>query len=191
MTLRYANYKGEAYYLHKGTGKRGGSQYSFSRKEEGTPAKSIPKGYEIYEDPNGRVFLRKIVPTKILKEELSVVDNSIRQYAKTKDYKIDVKGKTITIYLPDLEIDELRTCFDSFVFVNHSLLDESLKNILTYSPIMRFVLTDEKQREFRVERAGFADADNEWLLLEGGNDLQKLAKKYCRHLGKDSFYDLI
>jgi hypothetical protein len=73
--------------------------------------------------------------------------------------------------------------------VNHSLLDASLKNILTYSPIMRFILTDEMDRKFQVERAGFLDDD--WVLLDDSNDLQKLAKKYCRHLGKDSFYDLI
>ena len=152
---------------------------------------SIPEGYEIYEDPNGRVFLRKTVPRKISQEELSAVENSIRKYAKIKDYKIVVKGKAITIYLPDLEIDELRNLFDSFVLVNRSVLDESLKNILSYSPIMRFILTDEKKREFRVERAGFADPADEWYFLDGGNGLQKLAKKYCQHLGKDSFYDLI
>ncbi len=88
-----------------------------------------------------------------------------------------------------MEIDELRTCFESLVLVNRSVLDESLKNILTYSPIMRFILTEEKERGFQVERAGFAD--DEWIFLDGGNDLQKLAKRYCRHLGKDSFYELI
>jgi hypothetical protein len=189
MTLRYTNHKGETYYLHKGTGKKGGSQYSFSKKQVGIPVKSIPKGYEIYGGPNGRVFLRKIVPKKITQEEVSAVENGIRQHAKLNDYKIDVKGKAITIYLPDKEIDDLRSCFDSLVFVNHSLLDKSLKNILTYSPIMRFILSDQKGRRFRVERAGFLDDD--WVLLDDSNDLQKLAKKYCRHLGKDSFYDLI
>jgi hypothetical protein len=189
MTLRYTNHKGETYYLHKRTGKKGGSQYFFSKKDVGTPVKSIPKGYEIYEDPNGRVFLRKIVPIKISQEEVSVVENNICQYAKLKDYKIDVKGKAITIYLPDQKIDDLRSCFDSLLFVNDSSLDESLNNILTYSPMMRFILTDEKERKFRVERAGFLDDD--WVLLDDSNDLQKLAKKYCPHLGKDSFYDLI
>jgi hypothetical protein len=189
MTLRYTNYKGETYYLHKGTGKKAGSQYSFSKKEAGTPVKSIPKGYEIYEDPNGRVFFRKIVPKKITQEEVTVVENSIRQYAKLKDHKIDVKGKAITIYLPDQELDDLRSCFDSPLFVNHSLLDKSLKNMLTYSPVMRFILSNREGRNFRVERAGFLDDD--WVLLDNSNDLQKLAKKYCRHLGKDSFYDLI
>ncbi len=191
MTLQDTNYKGDVYYLRKGTGKKGGSQYSFSRKEAGTRVESIPKGYEVHEDPNGRVFLRKIVPKKISEEELSAVENSIRQYAKLKDYRIAVKGKAITIYLPDQEVDELKSLLDSFVFVNRSVLDESLKNVLTYSPILRFVLTDEKQREFQVERVDFSDSDDKWWLLEDGKGLEKLAKKYCRHLGKDSFYDLI
>ena len=190
MTLQYTNHKGETYYLHKGAGKRGGSQYSFSKKQVGASVKSIPKGYETYEDPNGRVFLRKIVPTKISQGEISAVENSIRQYAKLRNYKIDVKRKAITIYLPDQEIADLRSCFDSLVFINHSSLDKSLKNILTYSSVMRFILTDEKERRFRVERVGFLDPDDDWVSLEGPNDLQKLAQKYCRHLGKDSFYDL-
>ena len=92
--------------------------------------------------------------------------------------------------MPDQEIDDLKELLRfSSVLVNHSLLDKSLKNMLTYSPVMRFILTDEKERNFRVERAGFLDDD--WVLLDDSNDLQKLAKKYCRHLGKDSFYDLI
>jgi hypothetical protein len=189
MSVEYKNSKGETYYLHKGRTRKGGLQYFFSKKEEGEPVEGIPKGYEIYENPNGRVSLRKIVLIKISQEEVSVVENSIQQYAKLKNYKIDVKGKAITIYLPDQEIDDLRSFFDSFVLVNHSLLDKSLKNILTFSPVMRFILADEKERRFRVERADFLD--DGWFLLEGGNDLQKLAKKYCRHLGKDSFYDLI
>jgi hypothetical protein len=189
MPLEYTNHKGDTYYLHKKKGKGGGFQYSFSRKEVGTPVKSIPEGYEIYEDPNGRVFLRKIVPKKISEEEVSVVENNIQKYAKLKDYKIDVKGKAITIYLPDQKIDDLRRCFDSLVLVNHSLLDKSLKNLLTYSPTMRFILTEEKEREFQVERAEFLNDD--WFLLDSSKNLQKLAKKYCRHLGKESFYELI
>ena len=109
--------------------------------------------------------------------------------SKIKNLKIDVKGKAITIYLPDLEIDELRNCFDSLISKNHSQLDKSLESILTYSPVMRFILTDEKERIFRVERAEFFDDD--WYFLDGSQDLQKLAQKYCRHLGRESFYELL
>ncbi len=150
---------------------------------------SIPEGYEIYENPNGRVFLRKKVPAKISQKELSTVENIIRRHAKIKNHKLVVKGKIITVYLPDQEIDALRNLLDSFVPVDLTVADKTLNYFLTYSPILRFILTDEKKREFQVERAGFAD--DEWYLLDGGNNLEKLAKKYCRHLGKDSFYELI
>jgi hypothetical protein len=126
---------------------------------------------------------------EISMEEVSVIENNIQQYSKIKNYKTDVKGKAITIYLPDLEIDDLLSCFDSLVFINRPSLDKSLKNILTYSPVMRFVLADQKRRRFEVERVDFLNDD--WVLLDGPEDLQKLAKRYCRHLGKDSFYDLL
>ena len=189
MTFRYTNQKGETYYLQKGTGTKGKVRYFFSKKETGTLVESVPEGYEIYEDPNGRVFLRRIVSKKIKEEEISVVENSIRQYAKAKDYKIDVKGKAITIYLPDQEIEDLRRYFDSSISENQSLLDSFLKNILTYSPVIRFILTDEKERNFHVERAEFLD--DSWYFLDGSKDLRKLAQKYCRHLGRDSLYDLL
>lgn len=189
MTVKHTNYKGEIYYLHKGKARERGFQYFFSKNPDAV-LESIPAGYEVYEDPNGRVFLRKITPKKITPEEVSIVENGILKLSKIRDYKIDVKGKTITIYLPDQEIDDLKRCFGSLSFINRSFLDESLKNILTYSPMMRFILTNEKGRTFRVERATFMDAEDDWLLLDGSNDLPKLVKKYCQHLGKDSFYDL-
>jgi hypothetical protein len=101
------------------------------------------------------------------------------------------KITTITIYLPDQEVDNLKRCFGSLSLINRSLLNESLKNILTFSPVTRFILTDKKGRTFRVERACFMDTEDDWLLLDGPDDLPKLVRKYCRHLGKDSFYDLI
>jgi len=189
MKIEYTNYKGETYYLHKGKARKRGFQYFFSKNPDEV-LESIPQGYEVYEDPNGRVFLRKIAPKKITQEEVSIVENGIRELTKLRNYKIDIKGKAVTIYLPDQEIDDLKRCFGSLSFINRSILDESLKNILTYSPMMRFILTNEKERTFRVERAYFMDAEDDWLLLDGSNDLSKLVRKYCRNLGKDSFYDL-
>jgi len=60
MPVNYTNFRGQKYYLHKGKAKKSGSQYFFSMKQDGEVAESIPEGYEIYETPNGQVFLRKI-----------------------------------------------------------------------------------------------------------------------------------
>ena len=63
MKIKYTNRKGETYYLHKGRKKKGGSQFFFSKNSDDV-LESIPQGYEVYEDPNGRVFLSKIAPKK-------------------------------------------------------------------------------------------------------------------------------
>jgi hypothetical protein len=55
---------------------------------------------------------------------------------------------------------------------------------------MRFVLDDEKSREFVVERMRFIDPEG-WILLRGPDDLAKLVKKYSPHLGKDTFFELM
>ena len=122
-------------------------------------------------------------------EEVSVVENSIRQYSKQKDYKIDVKGKAITIYLPDQEIKDLRRYFDSSISENQSLLDRVPKESFDLFSRNGFILTDKKERNFHVEQAEFLDDD--WYFLDGSKDLKQLARKYCRHLGRDSFYELL
>jgi hypothetical protein len=66
-------------------------------KSEGVLAKAIPAGYEIYENPNAQVFLRRIPPKIITDEERRVVEEGMRAYATVKDYKIDVRGNTILI----------------------------------------------------------------------------------------------
>ena len=66
MPITYTNAKEKMYYLHQGTTKTGKPKYYFSTKPEGTLAASIPDGFEIYENPNAQVFLRRI-PPKIIR----------------------------------------------------------------------------------------------------------------------------
>ena len=72
----------------------------------GTLAASIPAGFEIYENPNAQVFLRRIPPKIITDEERQVVEDGMRKYAGVQDCKIDVKGKAIVIYTPHQSVEE-------------------------------------------------------------------------------------
>src|SRR5262249_18121884 len=92
VPLTHTNAKGKTYYLHQGTTKTGKPKYYFSMQSEGTLAESIPAGFEIYENPNAQVFLRRIPPKIITDEERKVVEEGMRKYAKVQEYKIDVKG---------------------------------------------------------------------------------------------------
>ena len=84
MTVKYLNRKGDTYYLHLGKTKTGKPKYFFSTKKDGILAKAVPDGYEIYEDPNARVFLR-IIPPKIF---TSIVENGVKNLAKLEHFKI-------------------------------------------------------------------------------------------------------
>jgi hypothetical protein len=160
--VHYNNYKGNRYYLHEGLSKKGNPLYWFSKSSDGKLVREIPNGFEIYENPNGMVYLRRIQPQIIVENEINIVKNSIPKRVNTK---INVDKNIITIYISEGSLDK-------------------------YLGQMRFVLIDEKTREFEAQRYCFRSSIDDWIKLDSSKDLKKLAKKCCYHLGKDSFYDL-
>jgi hypothetical protein len=107
VPITYTNAKGKTYYLHQGTTKTGKPKYYFSMESNGALAESIPEGFEIYENPNAQVFLRKIPPKIITDEERKVVEDGMRKYAGVQDCKIDVKGNAIVVYTADQDMATL------------------------------------------------------------------------------------
>ena len=159
--IEYINYKGYRYFLNQGITKKGAPKYFFSKDIKGKILDEIPKGYEIYENPDGLVFLRKIYPQIITDAEINVVKSCI---PKGINSKVEVKKKIITIYISD--------------------------GCGLYQALMRFVLVDEKTREFEIQRYCFRGSIDDWIELDTSRDLKNLANRYCIHLGKDSFYEL-
>src|SRR5467141_3458828 len=107
MPITYTNAKGKTYSLHQGTTKTGKPKYYFSMESAGPLAAAIPEGFEIYENPNAQVFLRRISPKLITDEERHIVEEGMRTSADVKDYKIDVKGNAIVVYTADQDIETL------------------------------------------------------------------------------------
>ncbi len=163
MSVEYTNFKGEKYYLHEGKTKKGNPRYWFSKSNDGTLPKAVPGGYEIYEEPNGMVFLRKIQPQVITDDEINIVNSSI---PGKLDTKVVVQKNMITVYLSE------------GIFP-------------MYMAMMRFILVDQKYREYKAQRYCFKGSIDDWIELDRSDDLQKLANRYCYHLGKESFYDLM
>jgi hypothetical protein len=191
MIIEHINRKGKAYYLHEGKTKTGKPKYFFSQKSEGNLVSIVPEGYEIYENPNAQVFLRKIQPQIVTPEEINIVQSGVKRYAKVKHFIIDVKGKCIVVYLCNQNIDEL-TALTSMGFGGSTAkMQETLLRAANYSPMMQFVLEDEQIREFRVERWCFLGSVDDWMMLDSGRDLKALVKKYAPHLGQESFYELM
>src|SRR5207237_9865389 len=109
VPITHTNAKGKTYYLHQGTTKTGKPMYYFSMESNGELAESIPAGFEIYENPNAQVFLRRIPPKIITDEERQVVEDGMRKYASVQVYKIDVRGHVIVVYTADQDIAILAT----------------------------------------------------------------------------------
>src|SRR6266481_4973583 len=185
VPIIYTNAKGKTYYLHQGTTKTGKPTYYFSLEREGQLAEAIPEGFEIYENPNAQVFLRRIPPKLITDEERQVVEDGMRKYAAVQDYKIDVKGNAIVIYTADQDIDALADVFKD-MYPNPSAntqLRTLLRQGIHYSPMFQFILDDEKRRTFTVQRYCFRGSVDDWIDI-GYGPLTTLVKQYVKHLGK-------
>lgn len=218
--VTYTNRRGDVYYLHAVATSTGKRTYRFTRKAEGELATRIPDGYEIYEHPDGCVYLRKVQKRIITDAEEELVADALRR-AGIDDGILDVRKNTITVYLGDLSEVTFAGLFDAENMITDllarvegaglSIPDElmellpemlartptdqakaadALRHAQTYSPMLRFTLVDPGKRSFEVERACFSGACDDWKWLDGPAPLGALVRKYCRHLGRDSFYDL-
>ncbi len=183
MPVQYTNRKGQTYYLHRGTGKSGQSTYYFSMKTAGSLADSIPQGYEIYENPNALVYLRKIQPRLITEEEVNLVKKGVERFSILEEYQIHVKKNMILVYTPDQDVNGLLELFSSIPTVSRVDAKGVLARTLSYSPELRFVLIDQENRIFQTERYCYLGSVDDWIEIGDPDSLAKLVKKYIRNLG--------
>jgi hypothetical protein len=159
-------------------------------KAEGTVVDEIPAGYEIYENPNGQVFLRKKRKPIFTDDELNLVRAQVEKRANVGDFLIDVRDKAIVIYTADQDVGGLVDTFSSLGLSSRKQARETVSHYLSYSPMMRFVLHDADERTVYAERYCFLGSIDDWIGLSAPGPLQKLVPECVYHLGRDSFYDL-
>ena len=150
----------------------------------------MPEGYEVHENQGGQVFLRKKQAKIISDSEIRVVDEGMNKYSDIEYYKLDTKKNTIIVYLADQDIEGIRKLLPERYVLKHEGMEKALNSILDYSPMMRFVLTENEKRKFVTERYCFLGSVDDWIYIGGPDKLENLIKKYLKHLGKDSFYEL-
>jgi uncharacterized protein YlbG (UPF0298 family) len=190
MAIEYLNRKGQKYYLHQGTTKTGEPKYFFSMKSEGNLVKNIPNGFEIYENPNAQVFLRRIQPKIITDEEIATVDKGMKKFSSLQYYQIDAKKDIIYVYTPNQNVAGLSEIFSEFSFIKRVDVQSQLARSISYSSMLRFVLCDEHKRIFMTERFCFLGSVDDWIEIGEPDILKKLVEKYVKHLEKESFYEL-
>ncbi|MBM4338233.1 MAG: hypothetical protein FJ110_01690 [Deltaproteobacteria bacterium] len=189
--ITHINRKSQIFYLHQGKTKLGHPKYFFSLKKLGPLPDTMPKGYEVYENPNGQVFLRKKRPTIIRDSEIKVVYEGMRKYSAIEYYRLNTQKNAIIVYLADQDADAIKNLLSGRYILKSGNTKKALDSILNYSPMMRFVLTEKEKRVFVAERYCFLGSINDWINIGGPNKLENLVKKYLKHLGKESFFELI
>ncbi|MFW9262856.1 hypothetical protein [Nostoc sp. CALU 546] len=190
MPIKYENRKGQTYYLYQGITKTGKPKYFFSMKSEGHLVETMPDGYEIYENPNAQVFLRKVQPKIITDEERANVEEGIKKFSSLQDYQIDIKQEIITIYTADQDVNLLSELLN---FSGRNEMREGktkLRLSISYSPMLRFVLIDRAQRTFLTQRYCFLGRIDDWIEIGKQGNLQGLVENYVKHLGQESFFEL-
>lgn len=191
MTVTYINRKSQTYYLHQGQTSKGNPKYYFAqRQEDGELVNIIPSGYEIYENPNGRVFLRRIPAQIITAEEVAAVKAGMQKYGRLARFTVDVKKDTILIYTPDQDIDLLLEAFGPLAGLIPGGAEEKLGAILTYSPTLQFVLIDQVKRLFQTQRFSFFSDIDDWMPIGTPGALPALVQEYAPHLEQDSYFEL-
>jgi len=189
MAIEYTNRKGQTYYLHQKANASGNLTFHFSLQRPDEPVDAIPSGYEIYESPNGLAFMRKIRPKVIADNEVRLVSEELQRHRHLKHCRVDVKGKTITVYTPNQDIDAITALVTGVAGKARVDMQSLLGRTITYSAEMRFVLADDEKRLFVLERYCYLGSIDGWIDVAELAVLPKLVK-YLKHLGKESFFEL-
>jgi len=192
MPYQYTNRKKVTYSLYQNRTKTGKVRYYFSQKQSaGNPIEQLLEGYEVYENPNAVVFLRKKQAPVITRDEIALIEKGILKYCQLPRHTIDVKKNIIRVFIPDQDVDDLINLFRESSILSKPVNLDSLENMLTYSPVMQFVLEDKDERLFQAERYCYLGSTDDWIPIGFPGSLSKLAEKYLRHIGKDSYFELM
>ena len=186
------------YYLQAGKTRTGKPRYWFGRKLTGERVQSVPAGYEIYEQPEtGQVSLRKPKPTEISELERDIVADGLRRDAGLEHFIVDVQDNSLVVYLPGMSeraADRLLNVLAGPFSAMSPRVQECKAQLMKtsdYTKMMRFLLVNAEERVFAVQRWCFRGSVDDWIWVGGPARLDALVREYGRHLGKESFYEMM
>jgi hypothetical protein len=150
----------------------------------------MPDGYEVYENPNGGVYIRRIRPRVICDDELAVVENEVRRFSHLRYCRVDVKKEIISIYTPRQDVDGLLDVVRSFSGAGGIDVQRTIGQLVTYSPELRFVLVDKEARLFQTQRYCYRGSVDDWIDIGGASKMEELVDRYVKHLETEVFFEL-
>lgn len=185
--ITYTNQRNQTYYLCEVTQKSGKTRFVFSREPRGTPVTQMPAGYESAENVNGQVSLRKVRTSPISEAEVESVRLALRRHPHLSSYRVEAKNDAVVIHEAEGGV-ELQDMFRKMGLPFSPRAGFEMWH--RYTPVFRFVLADPQERIFEAERMCYRGSLEGWLSLHAFGSLDVLARRYLKHLGKESFFEL-
>jgi hypothetical protein len=192
VPVQYTSRTGRTYYLRVGKTKTGKPKYYFAMKANDAPlAEIVPRGFEIYETPDGQVFLRKILPKLISDDELAMVEQELRRIAHLRGSRVERKLKVLTIYVADRKEDLIKELRQVLPWGPLADMDQAPEDLWSYLAELQFVLVDDKRRLFQARRYCYRGRIDDWVDIGEHGLLSILAAQYIKHLGQESYFELV
>lgn len=189
MTFSYTSRKRKAWYLFEGRTKLGKPRYFLTQETSNASATrldAVPAGYEVFEKPNGQVFCRKHLAVLISDEEVLLVEKELAK-RQLKNCVVERKGKDLIVH--EGQGMELSGGLAMLFLGRPKEFEQLQETSRHYMPVLQFRLSDKEKRLFALSRWCFRGSIDGWIFLAEGK-LPELAKKFVRHIGKESFYEL-
>src|SRR6266446_1593721 len=123
----------------------------------------------------------------------SLRTSASRRSAVVPTIYTNTKGNTIVVYTADQDIETLAEVFKDMYSgpsANTQLMT-LLRNEIHYSPMLQFMLEDAQRRTFVTQRYCFRGAIDDWVDIGTPGKLATLVQKYVKHLGKESYFELL
>ncbi len=195
MTITYTNWRGVTYYLCRGVTKTGKPRYYFAREPKGEPVERIPEGWKISESVNGVVSLVKDRPAQIRPQEVEAVEAAVQRHPRSYNYRVAVKRNRIEVYeRVGLGPDELITGLSKVGLLvpgRAERLREMLEGRARFTPVLRFILEDAKERIFRTERWCYLGSIDDWIEVGPVGPVDRLVPQWIPKLGTDALFEVV
>ena len=208
----YVNRKNVTYYLHLRRTSTGNAGYVMTRSSADA-LENVPPGMEIVENVNAQVSARMRRKRIITAVEESLVRTALERLELT-DYRVEIKHRTIVIYEPHFNSDEVMRRHDellksdalvsmAFLQARAAVGGQSVEEYLAqkrqetltalqrgqmYEPVLQFTLSIPRDRSFIVQRMGYSGAGG-WRFVARVS-LQEAIRAYLPTLGKPSFFEM-
>lgn len=186
MTISYKNIRGEDYYIRMKLTKKGNNSYFMTRKVNDDCLNDVPDGYEVFERyDSGMMFIRKKKKVKFTTKEIEVIEKELKRNKSVFDFKLDICGNLIKIFTMERNEDDGINDDDT---LNRFFGDKTLLLFKRFDERMRIY---KKGKDVMLQRYCYRGSIDDWITIDYGEDFEAIIKSNLRHLGKESYYDLV